>query len=205
MFRSTPGNTIWCGKQHSNLWGFIKCCLKCCLRAAFIPLACWRQAAASTWRRVFLSNILHNEKKDHGLDFKMLQYSVFSYHWFLCLCKTAAIFSHGGFWCFPPVFVSMWGRDQTRFYPIVKGRLPWKPRWIVQGSPSSGLRSETNLNLGRRSSELGGEQSWEVWLLTQPCCSCLGQVLLSPAQWSPPITTCWYSFFCHHSLVVKFL
>lgn len=153
MFRSTPGNTIWCGKQSSNLWDFIKCCLKCCLRAGFIPLACWRQAAASTRRRFFCKIFFIMRKKIVGWILRCFSTAFFSNHWFLCLCKTAEIFSHEGFCCFPPVFASMWGRDLTHFYPIVKRRLPWKPRWILQGSPSSSLRSETNLNLGKRSSE----------------------------------------------------
>lgn len=135
MFRSTPGNTIWCGKHHSNIWDFIKCCLKCCLRVGFIPLDCWMQAAAPTWRRFFFCKIFFiMRKKVMGWIFKMLQYSVFSYHWFLCLCKTAEIFSHGGFCCFPPVF-AMWGRDLTHFYLIVKRKPPLKPRWMLQGSP----------------------------------------------------------------------
>lgn len=166
----------------------------------FIPLACCMQAAASTWRRFFCKIFFIMRKRIVCWILRCFNTAFFSYHWFLCLCKTPEIFSHGGFCCFPPMFASMWGRDQTHFHLIVKRRLPWKPRWILQGSPSRSLRSETNLNLGKRGA---GEQGWEVWLLTQPHCSCLGQVLLSPGQWWPSITICCYS--SHFSATITWL
>lgn len=121
----------------------------------------------------------------------------FLYHWFLCLCKPAKIFSHVGFCCFPSLFANMLGKDQTGFCLIVKRRLPWKPRWILQGSLSSSLRSEINLHLGRRNGEpckWAWEWSREVWLPGQPCRphrSRAGSPLLFPGD-GHPVTTCHY-------------
>lgn len=202
MFRSTPGNIIWCCKHHPDLWHFIKCCLKCCLRAGFIT-SCSLDAGSCIYLKegFFCKIFFIMRKKIVGWIFKRLQYSAFSYHWFLCLCKTAETLIHGGFCCFPPVFAGVWGRDQTHFYLIVKRRLPWKPRWILQESPSSSLRAEINLNLGK--SEPGSRVGRSGCPFSPAASSVQGRCPSPLSSDDHPITTCCYS--SHFSATITWL
>ena len=132
-----------------------------------------------------------------GSIFKMFNMGFFVSLIFMSFCKTAKLFSHGGFCYFPSLFANMLGRDQTHFYLIVKRRLPWKPQWILRGSPSSSLRSEINLHLRMRNGEpykQAWERSREVWLPVQPRCPrwCRAGAPLLFLRDSHPVTTCHY-------------